>query len=86
MCLLSHRQYRACIQIVCDRESGKPRGFGFVTFSSPRAAQAAIRAMDGEVSDSSSHDIGNLNHKIAAAVSQTKVINGGLLSAEVWHV
>ena len=30
-----------------ERDSGRPRGFGFVTFSSSNEAQAAIQALDG---------------------------------------
>src|SRR5438552_17605070 len=30
-----------------DRESGRPRGFAFVTMATPEAAQAAIMALNG---------------------------------------
>src|SRR2546428_4853019 len=30
-----------------DRESGRPRGFAFVTMATPEAAQAAITALNG---------------------------------------
>src|SRR5439155_14238873 len=30
-----------------DRESGRPRGFAFVTMATPEAAQAAIQALNG---------------------------------------
>ena len=30
-----------------DRESGRPRGFGFVTMSTAEEAQAAINALNG---------------------------------------
>lgn len=35
--------------IVYDRESGQSRGFGFVTFTNPRAAAKAINGLDGGV-------------------------------------
>ncbi|CAI7790369.1 unnamed protein product [Closterium sp. NIES-53] len=38
-------------KVIYDRETGKARGFGFVTFASPKAAQDAIKAMDGEIVD-----------------------------------
>jgi RNA recognition motif-containing protein len=35
------------ILIMTDRETGRPRGFGFVEMSSDSEAQAAIEAMNG---------------------------------------
>jgi RNA recognition motif-containing protein len=34
-------------QIMMDRETQKPRGFGFVTMGSPDAARSAIEALSG---------------------------------------
>jgi cold-inducible RNA-binding protein len=34
-------------KLITDRETGKPRGFGFVTFTNPQEADAAIAAMHG---------------------------------------
>ncbi|KAK9160232.1 hypothetical protein Syun_006573 [Stephania yunnanensis] len=34
-------------KVVYDRDSGKSRGFGFVSFSSAQDAQSALDAMDG---------------------------------------
>uniref|UniRef100_A0A453B575 RRM domain-containing protein n=1 Tax=Aegilops tauschii subsp. strangulata TaxID=200361 RepID=A0A453B575_AEGTS len=36
-------------RIIMDRESGRSKGFGFVTYASTEAAAAAISAMDGRV-------------------------------------
>ena len=35
-------------KLMMDRESGRPRGFGFVTMSTPEEAQAAITALNGK--------------------------------------
>lgn len=35
------------VHVMTDRETGRPRGFGFVEMGSEEDAQAAIQAMDG---------------------------------------
>ena len=35
------------VNLMMDRMSGKPRGFGFVTMSTPEEAQKAIAALNG---------------------------------------
>jgi RNA recognition motif-containing protein len=37
--------------LMVDRETGRPRGFGFVTMSSPEEAQKAIDALNGSTLD-----------------------------------
>lgn len=38
-------------KVIQDRETGRSRGFGFVTFSDVEGAQKAISAMDGKELD-----------------------------------
>jgi RNA recognition motif-containing protein len=35
------------VHLPSDRESGRPRGFAFVTMATPEAAQAAVQALNG---------------------------------------
>jgi RNA recognition motif-containing protein len=39
------------VHIAMDRDSGRPRGFGFVTMGTPEEAQRAIETMNGAMLD-----------------------------------
>ena len=39
------------VKLITDRDTGQPRGFGFVEMSSPADAEAAIAALDGRPLD-----------------------------------
>jgi RNA recognition motif-containing protein len=39
------------VHLVTDRQTGQPRGFGFVTMSTTQAAQAAITGLNGSTLD-----------------------------------
>ena len=39
------------VHVAMDRETGRSRGFGFVTMGSPQLAESAIEAMDGALLD-----------------------------------
>ena len=38
----------ASVRIITDRESGRPRGFGFVEMANDEEARAAIEALNGQ--------------------------------------
>jgi RNA recognition motif-containing protein len=50
----------ASVNIITDRESGRPRGFAFVEMEEASAADDAIRALDGS-------DLGGRNIKVNEA-------------------
>ena len=39
------------VNLMTDRETGRPRGFGFVTMNTPEEAQAAIEGLHGKSVD-----------------------------------
>src|SRR5437764_14394072 len=58
--------------LMMDRVSGKPRGFGFVTMSTPEEAQKAIEALNG-----ASLDGRNLTVNIARPREERPAGGGG---------
>ena len=58
------------VAVITDRETGRPRGFGFVEMSESSAAQDAIRALDGT-------DFGGRNIKVNEAQDRRGGGGGG---------
>ncbi len=56
------------VKIITDRETGRSRGFGFVTFEDQDAANQAIEAMDGTELD---------GRRIKVSVAQDRKREGG---------
>lgn len=57
-------------KVITERDSGRSRGFGFVTFASAEEAQAAIEGMDGQ-------DLGGRTLKVNVARERTGGGGGG---------
>lgn len=57
-------------RVIQDRETGRSRGFGFVTFSDAASAQKAISAMDGT-------DMDGRTIKVNAAEDKPRSSGGG---------
>ncbi len=58
------------VAVITDRETGRPRGFGFVEMSEESSAQDAIRALDGT-------DFGGRNIKVNEAQDRNRGGGGG---------
>jgi RNA recognition motif-containing protein len=56
--------------VVTDRATGRPRGFGFVTMSTPEEAQKAIEALNGK-------DLGGRALSVNAAREREERPGGG---------
>lgn len=62
------------VALITDRETGRPRGFGFVEMA-PEAADAAIKALDGK-------DMGGRNLRINEARPRNE--GGGFQNRQRW--
>lgn len=58
------------VTLITDRETGRPRGFGFVEMSTDAEAQAAVEALDGR-------DFGGRNLKVNIARPRESRGGGG---------
>ena len=50
-------------KVITDRETGRSRGFGFVTYDSPDSVQNAISSMDGQQLDGRSLKVNEAQDK-----------------------
>ena len=62
------------VALITDRETGRPRGFGFVEMA-PDAADAAIKAIDGK-------DMGGRNLRVNEARPRNE--GGGFQNRDRW--
>ena len=58
------------VNLIMDRETGRPRGFAFVEMSTDAEAQAAVKALDGR-------DLGGRNLKVNIAKPREAGGGGG---------
>ena len=65
------------VNLITDRETGRPRGFGFVEMSSDTEAQSAMQAMDN-------HDFGGRNLKVNVAKPREDRSGGGGGRRDSW--
>lgn len=62
-------------RVILDRETGRSRGFGFVTFGDDDAAMSAISAMDGTTLDGRNIRVNEAQERPPRSHSQGKSYN-----------
>lgn len=70
-------------KIISDRDSGRSRGFGFVTYSTPEEANSAIQAFDQKACFSFVI-VFFLAPKFASIIGNRKVLNTRMTSVFQW--
>ena len=68
-CLSQHGEVTE-VTLINDRDTGRPKGFGFAVMPNDQEAQAAISALDGQ-------DLGGRNIKVNEAKPRTERAGGG---------
>ena len=58
------------VNVIMDRDTGRPRGFAFVEMGSDQEAQSAVQALDGQ-------DLGGRNIKVNVAKPREPRSGGG---------
>ncbi|HEX2860370.1 MAG TPA: RNA-binding protein [Lacunisphaera sp.] len=65
------------VYVATDRETGRPRGFAFVTFSTPEEAKAAIEKMNGTELDGRALTVNEARPKEGVSTGNTAGKNFG---------
>jgi RNA recognition motif-containing protein len=68
-CLSQHGEVTE-VTLITDRDTGRPKGFGFAVMPNDQEAQAAISALDGQ-------DLGGRNIKVNEAKPRPERSGGG---------
>ena len=60
------------VNLITDRDSGRPRGFAFVEMSTEAAAQAAITALDGQQVDGRTLKVNQAKPRASSSASRPR--------------